>query len=225
MARSGKFSLVANQIPLLVAAALAATAALSQTTPRGTRTVTLPSGSGSGNPSSTGGAAFTCPAAPSPDAYWGGVFCWPIDRSVNATINYHDTSGVPFAGRYDVAAQMNAYGLWQPALDPLGTCVRYRCLNTTSYTHFAFSFKPTVANQNLLVGWMAANDTQDGVAVADATLATYCTGALVDVWNSCTVPLSAFRFSPKLPVILKFWIQEHNGNAATIYFANAALIQ
>jgi hypothetical protein len=158
--------------------------------------------------------------------YYDGVMYWPGNDSVNSSENYTDTAGAPLMGPYDVAVQMQAYGEWQPALDPLGTCVSYVCLDTTPYNYFNFAFKPTNANEDLLIGWMSAHDTPDGGTLADAALNVYCTNCTGGVpaagqWNTYKVPLSVFGLTDT--TVLKFWIQEHNGISTTMYFDNVGL--
>ncbi len=148
--------------------------------------------------------------------YYNGAFNWGGDWSFAATPNYKDTSGAPIEGPYDIEVTNQQWGGWQPYVS--GNCQSNiaLCFDTTPYSYIIFSAKPAVANQTFLVDFLSSGDTTDGVSVQTAA---YCSGGsnpAVGVWESCKIPLSAFKLTDL--TILKFGLSDQTGLSSNHFY-------
>jgi hypothetical protein len=196
---------------LLLCAALLCTSAFAQTTQTvpvsGSVTVAKP------------------PVIPPPSIAWvyhNGAMRWGGDWSFAATPNYKDTTGIPLVGAFDIQIKSARWGGWQPFLNANCQSTISLCFNTTAYTYIFFSAKATVSNQAFSVGFMSSGDTPDGLILGgngDTQLAQYCSGGnspAVGTWESCKIPLSAFKLTEA--IILKFWISDQTGLASNVWY-------
>ena len=142
--------------------------------------------------------------------YYNGVFNWGGDWSFAASPNYKDTAGTPIEGPYDIVVTSQQWGGWQPFVSANCQSNISQCFNTLPYQYLIFSAKPTVANQVFDVGFMSSGDTTDGATIFDTS--SYCSGGrnpAVGQWESCKIPLSAFKLTDT--TVLKFWISDQTG--------------
>jgi len=144
--------------------------------------------------------------------YHNGALNWAGDWSSNATPNYHDVSGQPLIGEYDIAVTVvpGTTGLWQPYYDGFCQTDTSLCFVTTPYKHLIFMLKPVVANAVWASHFFSSGDTLDGVYIPD--ISAYCSGGSnppVNEWEACSIPLSAFALTN--PKIVKFFIQDQSG--------------
>lgn len=142
--------------------------------------------------------------------YYNGVFNWGGDWSFAASPNYKDTAGGPIEGPYDIVVTSQQWGGWQPFVSANCQSNISQCFNTLPYKYLVFSAKPTAANQVFDVGFMSSGDTTDGVTIFDTS--SYCSGGrspAVGQWESCKIPLSAFKLTDT--TVLKFWISDQSG--------------
>lgn len=164
--------------------------------------------------------AGSCPTTPPSGITWvyqNGKMNWGGDWSFAATINYKDTAGIPLEGPYDIAVTIQQWGGWQPYVNGSCQSTPSLCFNTTPYTYLIFSVKSTIANLKLKADMLSEGDTADGVGLTD--LGPYCSGgdtAPVGVWESCKVPLAAFKLTN--PVILKFAIGDETGLSSNLWY-------
>jgi hypothetical protein len=160
--------------------------------------------------------AETGPASAVPrSTYWvyrNGAFKWAGDWSWEANVDYHDSSGVPDAGRYDIAVTITGgTGGWQPYVS---TTCQFRvidCFDITPYKFMIFSLKPTVEGARWAVNILSAQDTPDGRVNDISTFAQASECPTVGHWCSYKIPLSAFGL--KNSKMLKFSIQDESGPA------------
>jgi hypothetical protein len=178
--------------------------------------------------SPTGGAALSSPANATVTingssvgattwVYYNGVFNWGGDWSFAASPNYKDTAGGPIEGPYDIVVTSQQWGGWQPFVSANCQSNISQCFNTLPYKYLIFSAKPTIANQVFDVGFMSSGDTTDGVTIFDTS--SYCSGGrspAVGQWESCKIPLSAFKLSDT--TVLKFWISDQSGAGSNHWY-------
>jgi hypothetical protein len=148
--------------------------------------------------------------------YYNGVFNWGGDWSFAATPNYKDTSGAPIEGAYDIEVTSQTWGGWQPYVSANCQSNISTCFDTTPYSYIVFSAKPTVANQTFLVDFLSSGDTPDGTGVQTAS---YCSGGsnpAVGVWETCKIPLSAFKLTDL--IILKFGLSDQTGLSSNHWY-------
>jgi hypothetical protein len=199
---------------LLLCAALLCTSACAQTT----QTVPV-SGSVS--------VVTPPPVTPPPSIAWvyhNGAMRWGGDWSFAAKPNYRDTTGIPLVGAFDIRIKSTQWGGWQPFVNVNCQSTISLCFNTTTYTYIFFSAKATVSDQAFAVGFMSSGDTPDGLVLGgngNTQLAQYCSGGnspSVGTWESCKIPLSAFKLTNA--TILKFWISDQTGLASNTWYLN-----
>ena len=167
-------------------------------------------------------AATPSSGEPASKTYWvyhNGAFKWDGDWSFSAKPNYRDTSGKPAAGRYDIEIIGTKWGAWQPYVHGECQTTPKICFDTLPYNYLIFSAKPTLPNQIFGAGFMSSGDTRDGIVLSN--LAEYCSGGAtpaVGEWQSCKVPLSAFKLTNT--TILKFWIQDQTGRDNNCWYTD-----
>jgi len=163
------------------------------------------------------GTAPVVTPPPPPGTYWvyhNGVMAWGTNSSPNdwswcGSANYNDATGTPISGPYDIDFTLTcANGGWLPYANG-------RTFDTSKYTDFTFSLKPTIAGQSWNVYFESVNDTTDGISVDVPGI--YCSTTL-NVWTVCKVPLSAFQLSNK--TILKFAIHDQTGKSGIHWFVD-----
>ena len=132
--------------------------------------------------------------------YYNGVFDWPGDYSYVLVPDYHDTTGNPLSGGYDIKVSLTAaYGGWLPYAQNWD-------FNSQGYTKLTFALKPTVANQTWSVYFVKVGDIPVGISV---DVSNYGPAPVVGQWNTYTVPLSDLGVLG-MP-IYKFCIQDKTG--------------
>jgi hypothetical protein len=148
--------------------------------------------------------------------FYGGQMYWgtnaaPNDWSFSGSANYYNTSGDPLTGSYDIAFTLSGqWGGWLPYANG-------RAFDTTPYSKFIFSLKPTVENQTWNVYFLSAGDTNEG-AVLNLP-GNYCSPALaVGVWTNCSIPMSAFQLTNT--TILKFSIHDETGLSSNTWYVD-----
>jgi hypothetical protein len=176
-----------------------------------------------GTVSPTSAPAGACTTTPPPTVsslvYGNGVINWTFNMSYGATVNYTDTAGAPLTGTMDAAITVPSAGGWQPGVSTACQNGGTGCFDTTPYTYFVFSIKPTASNTlaNLIMAWHSPGDVTNGTQ--GVAIGQYCS-ATVGVWGSCKVPLSAFSLSSK--VVSKFALQS---NVAATFYVNGVGFQ
>ena len=154
------------------------------------------------------------PVVPSSIVYQNGLINWTFNMSYGAGVNYQDTAGAPATGTYDAAITVPSAGGWQPGFSVACQNGGTGCFDTSLYTYFVFSIKPTQGNTiaNLIMAWHQPGDVADGNG--GLSISQYCSAA-VGIWGSCKVPLAAFGFSNK--VVSKFTLQS---NVPALFYVN-----
>lgn len=158
------------------------------------------------------------PVAPTAVVYNNGTINWTFNMSYGATVNYQDTVGTP--GGIDAAIMVTggSGGGWQPGFSIPCQNGGTNCFDTSPYTYFVFSYKPTTANTAFLMAWHKPGDVANGNP--GLAIMQYCSAPVVGTWGNCKVPLSAFAFSTTL--VSKFTIQN---NSPTVWYAQAVGFQ
>jgi hypothetical protein len=135
---------------------------------------------------------------------WDGDWSFAVDA-----VDYRDKAGGPLEGPFDIAISGRQWGGWQPYFSLTCQSQHAACFDTTRYKYLIFSGKGTVAHQIFQVGFMSSGDTPDGPVIV---VTQYCSGGAdpeMGRWNSCKVPLSAFKLVDTK--VSKFWIQDQTG--------------
>ena len=165
------------------------------------------------------GACTTTPPSSVNQVYSNGVAYWTFNMSYGATVNYTDTAGAALpAGTMDAAITVPMAGGWQPGVSVACQNGGTGCFDTTPYTYFVFSIKPTsstlLTNNNLIMAWHhSPGDVTNGIQ--GVSIQSYCSAA-ANTWGSCKVPLSIFSLSSR--VVSKFTLQSNV--PATFYVNN-----
>jgi hypothetical protein len=136
--------------------------------------------------------------------HWDGDWSFGVDA-----VDYRDKAGGPLEGPFDIAISGRQWGGWQPFFSLTCQSQHAACFDTTRYKYLIFSGKGTVAHQIFQVGFMSSGDTPDGPVIM---VTQYCSGGTdpeMGRWNSCKVPLSAFKLIDTK--VSKFWIQDQTG--------------
>ena len=160
----------------------------------------------------------TPPVVPTAVVYNNGTINWTFNMSYGATVNYQDTVGTP--GGIDAAIMVTggSGGGWQPGFSIPCQNGGTNCFDTSPYTYFVFSYKPTTANTAFLMAWHKPGDVANGNP--GLAIMQYCSAPVVGTWGNCKVPLSAFAFSTTL--VSKFTIQN---NSPTVWYEQAVGFQ
>ncbi len=141
--------------------------------------------------------------------YYDGIFDWPGDYSYVAVPDYHDTSGGPLSGSYDIKITLTApYGGWLPYAQNWD-------FNSQGYTKLVFALKPTVANQQWTVYFVKVGDVPVGIYL---NVLDYGPAPVVGQWNTYTVPLADLGVLGQS--IYKFCIQDKTGLANNVWYAD-----
>lgn len=156
----------------------------------------------------------TPPVVPSSIVYQNGLINWTFNMSYGATVNYSDTAGAPPVGMMDATITVPSAGGWQPGVSVACQNGGTGCFDTSSYTYFVFSIKPTQSNtlSNLIMAWHKPGDVPSGIQ--GLAIGQYCVAA-VGSWGSCKIPLNAFAFPT--PLVSKFALQS---NVPAVFYVN-----
>jgi hypothetical protein len=162
-------------------------------------------------------ATTTPPPAPTPPpppasgtswVYYDGALGWPGDYSYSAVPNYHDTSGGPLSGSYDIKVTSAPWGGWLPYAQNWS-------FNSKPYTKLTFALKPTAANQKWHVYFVRVGDVPVGVSV-DAS--NYGPKPVAGKWATYTIPLADLGVLGTS--IYKFAIQDQSGLSNNVWYVD-----
>lgn len=155
----------------------------------------------------------TCTTSKESWVYHSGQFHWPFDYSWGGlAADYHDTTGEPLSGPYDIKVTTPIYGGWQPASENWS-------FDITGCKYLTFALKPTRANQIWHSAFLYVNDVPTGITF-DVTNSKYGPDTpVVGQWNVYKIPLADYFPNGAVPAtIYKFFIQDTSASGTNTWY-------